>query len=79
MTSIDELKSLYDTFRKDLHDKVETQSIIEKVITLYENYINNPKIYTDPAIESYFTNTFTSDVIQCLINLSSFKNDDVNR
>jgi len=75
MTSIEELKNSSETLQKEL-DKPET---IQRIISLYEDSTEQPKItFMNSEAEAFFRSVFTSKVIQCVLNITSLNNSEVN-
>jgi len=69
--SIEELKTLLDTLRKDFKEKTENQELLERVISLYNEYILGKNPFSGPEASFYFLHKFTSDLIQSVMSLSS--------
>jgi len=78
MTTIEELKAIFEGVRKDILEKTESVDSLKKVLTLYEAYNSGPDTFiTDSKVKSYFFDDFSTDLIQCLSNLPALTKPEV--
>lgn len=70
MTSIEELKNLLASVRKDSKEKGESLPLLERVTALYSACTTAENPFPDPHLESYFFRDFSPELIQSVLNFS---------
>lgn len=72
MTSLEEIRTLAETFKKNTSSKTEMPAILEKILNLYNGYLNAPNTFFDcPTTELHFLECFSPELIKYLVSLTS--------
>ena len=77
MSSMEDLKALAESIKKDCSEKAETATLLQKAIALYETYLASPDTAISVKAKSYFFEDFTSEIVQCLASLPALTKPDV--
>jgi len=72
MTSIEEIKSLSEAFKKSTNTKTEIPPILEQALNLYNGYLTAPNAFFDNSTtELHFLECFTVELITYITSLTT--------
>lgn len=78
MSSVEELTNLCSNLKKEHLKNNIVPELLNKIIAVYEGYLVAPDSYfSDAKIKIYFSEEFTSEIVQTISSLKKIDNNDV--